>query len=971
MASHSMPGAVPYTRVPAYNSTSRVRWSMYDVFDENEQERRKKGKEVMPVRPMMSGPLPPPWSSYPGGYGPGAYYAPGGYPTMPYLQQPQPTSVPARPFPENSGNISNTPAQNVPPYDQWPGGYQKSPYVFVQYADLLLRQGDFKGVTVLKDDVMYKNEAEEQVSEELRILRVAWELIQTVAKSRTLDTLSGVPTVFEEAANVIRETSDSLYLDESISSTEIHILALTFLLTRFPVLRWKWQTNGAKGMDLFNEAVDTPSLMLLHKALLRQGRIWDFHDCVVLPGNEDIAIIQDILHKIFEKDLVPSLEMMISQWTESIHGYDASTTLGLLSIMTHIMLEPVQASEKECVEILKLCLPLAISVGENDPSNLKSRPYLRVLLAKSRFAENASRQAMNELSSQLRSAQGVFYKRDLAGLPIYVPSGTEILQWTTLDQPDELKDPIKLILRSAIELGDMGTEALARLELIRLSENPKDEFDMLCALQLDSQGDLDRYGMTLASKYLVSNTKEAREELAISISQFLSRVSSTDCWPLSTEWLLNMLLYKLEGKSPSSIKNLLERSHTDYESMDARLLDEISRKMPSLKDWVEKQARTPKNKASQDNITSPQRKNTRTKRAKGSGAAQPVGKQPSVRRRRSPEYEDDWDIRSFRRSKSKDRRQDQEPVQDNVSPRIQPLNNEQPATAEETRDSHGNPFVTSHEVHDRRASLHPDDTGAAGLSENIRGRDEAKLEAAIRDRIAREFDKKLAAEKISQMKQREGRTALLEELRKEVEAIRKEAVEQAEKKARVEAQERHEQMVWERRLQESKLEKEAATKKAKEAEAEMDAKFEAEKEAAIREREKKIKEELEIRKAKEEEARKLAAQALHEKLEAERKARAEAEAEKKYKEEVERKLAAEKRDTKKRAREEARKQAEEEATRQWAAEQAQKDIEAQNRIHFEDAVGRKFTIPFSEGRKWETMRELIEAPFSHIEVLGP
>lgn len=201
-------------------------------------------------------------------------------------------------------------------------------------------------------------------------------------------------------------------------------------------------------------------MLRLYQTLLRQGRIWDFHDLFVLmPTLEDIKAFT---YDIFDKDLIPSLQVMASDWSDSVHGYDASTTLGLLSMMTHILLMPVGAAEKECVDILKICLPLAISVAENDPSSLKSRPYLRLLLAKSRFAETASRQAIDSLTSQLQSSQGVFYQADIALLPIYVPLGDETPQWTPADQPVELKDPVKLVLRSAIELGDFETEALAR-----------------------------------------------------------------------------------------------------------------------------------------------------------------------------------------------------------------------------------------------------------------------------------------------------------------------------------------------------------------------------------------------------------------------------------------------------------------------------------------------------------------------------
>ncbi|KAI0537466.1 hypothetical protein GGR58DRAFT_347184 [Xylaria digitata] len=102
----------------------------------------------------------------------------------------------------------------------------------------------------------------------------------------------------------------------------------------------------------------------------------------------------------------------------------------------------------------------------------------------------------------------------------------------------------------------------------------------------------------------------------------------------------------------------------------------------------------------------------------------------------------------------------------------------------------------------------------------------------------------------------------------------------------------------------------------------------------------------------------------------------------------------EKKKAEEKAFEAAMKQVEEEGyretIRQWAAERAEKDLETQNQIHFRDAVGRKYAIPFSQGRTWEVrrierlfgykgrwlmliqgMKELIEAAFLHVDIVGP
>ncbi|KAI0160196.1 hypothetical protein GGR57DRAFT_410245 [Xylariaceae sp. FL1272] len=63
--------------------------------------------------------------------------------------------------------------------------------------------------------------------------------------------------------------------------------------------------------------------------------------------------------------------------------------------------------------------------------------------------------------------------------------------------------------------------------------------------------------------------------------------------------------------------------------------------------------------------------------------------------------------------------------------------------------------------------------------------------------------------------------------------------------------------------------------------------------------------------------------------------------------------------------------AEEESIRKWAAERAEKDLESKNQIHFKDALGRRFAVPYSQGRTWQGMEELIHEAFRHVEVVGP
>ncbi|KAJ2987439.1 hypothetical protein NUW58_g4504 [Xylaria curta] len=1012
-----------------------VMWDGFDPFDEEEQQRRKKGKELVPVRRVP----PPLWAGYPGGYAPGAY-KPLEYPHWSALPPSQPAPLPALPLP---GGLEYAPRRTGKQvrYDYPPGVGRRhdvpnpesgitvskevdgiltpssgdltvhltmdleedlenhldelnrlsrlgrfslakeffnenlqhhidNPYVLLQYADLLLHQGDFKGVTLLEDDAMYKRDGEQSSSDELQTLRTNFELLQILAKAHTLDTLSGVPTVFEDALNVLIDIA----IDEPISSTDIAIFALTIRLTGHPVLNSKWLRYGARALEAFHI-----SPFRLYQTLLRQGRIWDFHDLMsFMPTIEDIKAFT---YDIFGKDLIPSLKTMVSNWSDSVHGYDTSTTLGLLSIMTRILLEPIEASEKECIEILKLCLPLAILIVENDPDSLKSRPYLRLLLAKSRFAETASRQAIDSLTNQLQFSPGVFYQADISSLPIYVPLGDENPQWTPMDQPSELKDPVRLVLRSAVELGDLETEVLARRELIRLSHNPRDEFDALCTLQMSRQGDLNGYGLSLASKYLVSITKAEKEDLAISISRLLSKVASTEYWDPAHEWILNMLLYKLEGRSPSMIQRMLERSHADYHSIEESLLREISRKMSALKDWVDLQlASNPTQTRPKDTVlrAGPSWRNGNrhtARRTKGTGVRRPTEQHP----KRDQQQGTERSTPLMTGSKPDESVQIHRPAPEGNPLTIKIVDNGQQSTAGQN--------LPTQSPRSEPVGMHSSVVKMGG--------DDAAHEAQIRKKLEAEFDKRLEAEKESERERRNEKMAILEGLRQatkpvhilksvanqgysEVEAIRKEAVEQAERKARAEAQERADRLRHERRVEESKLEKEIAMAKAEMNAAELEAKFEAARAMAMEEAEKKMREEFELRKKKEDEARQQAEHEVRKRIEAEKRAYEEAKIAEELKKQLQQKAEAEKREkleAEERALDAAKKQAEEKENqdriRQWAAERAEKDLENQRQIHLKDAVGRKFAIPFSQGCTWQGMKELIEAAFLHVDVIGP
>ncbi|KAI0469190.1 hypothetical protein F4859DRAFT_523021 [Xylaria cf. heliscus] len=452
----------------------------------------------------------------------------------------------------------------------------KNPYVLVLYADLLLQQGDFKVVILLRGDPIFDLATSFPNSTELQPLRINWELIQLSAKSRALGTIDGVSVLFDEVTRVLSILKDR---GRPIGSTEIKILGLTLQLTSRPSLKAEWLSQD-RGIVL-------PTVSKhIYPTLLRQGRIWDFHDLLTLMPT--IGKVNDILYGIFGTDLVRSLKTLIAQWTTPSHEDDSPTTLALLSILTHIVLEPIHTRVEHRVEIVKLSQPLAMSVLRCDRTNIRTRPYLRFLLANSQFTERGSHNGISSLVYQLRFSPGFSFHVDASYLPIYVPKETETPSWAVPHPHPEAKESAQLALRAASSFEYIKTEVLSLRELIRLSANPQKDFDKLCELQL-AKGDLFGYGETLASRYLIAKTPSDKETLKKEITDVLSQIITSDLCGPYWRWSITMLMYKLHGRSLQQINYQLKTDFADYYNMNAKFLQRVLQKMPEFSDWAQQQ----------------------------------------------------------------------------------------------------------------------------------------------------------------------------------------------------------------------------------------------------------------------------------------------------------------------------------------------------------------------------------------------
>ncbi|ORY69651.1 uncharacterized protein BCR38DRAFT_89613 [Pseudomassariella vexata] len=353
--------------------------------------------------------------------------------------------------------------------------HMDKPYVLVQYAEMLLEQGDYKAIAELEDDPIWNAEGNILDNEEGRLIQMYWGLMLLYADCHK-------PGTDPRRFSIISDTLDTLHSTvnpegRDIASTEIKILALIIRFCSFPHVH----VNRIELHQHLEEMFPETFYKSLYTNLLRQGRIWDFHD--IMLARITVENIQDMTG--FWTDcsgIRLRLRALKTDWTSPDGDIDISTSLALLSIFTSIVIDYCfyfNGKEDMVEGILDQSRPLAQSVSQNDPQTMKSRPYIKWIIAKAQFSNEKGPNETDAFVQYLQSTRGVVYHYTRRGLPRYVPVNDENPGWKLSDAEDKYKNPIKLALKTAQELGDYNTQEIALQQLIRLTSNPLKEFDML------------------------------------------------------------------------------------------------------------------------------------------------------------------------------------------------------------------------------------------------------------------------------------------------------------------------------------------------------------------------------------------------------------------------------------------------------------------------------------------------------------
>jgi hypothetical protein len=234
---------------------------------------------------------------------------------------------------------------------------------------------------------------------------------------------------------------------------------------------------------------------------------------------------------------------LLGDW--NMAHYDESTYLAILDILVSVICDlcsfSVTLPEREHLITSERCFQYAHSVAiclkENSPELMKSRPYLRWVLAKSELERKLNPGEMN-LHGHLSAFPGLVIWMNT--LPIYVPIKSENPLWHPGEHEQASTSPNELFeaaVGTACELGDYTTEIACLTELICCSSGALDvlgeRFHRIRHLQLNSQGNILGYQQTCLTRYLTTTSGQARRDLVAEIKEL--RGFKTGDYSLS-EW---------------------------------------------------------------------------------------------------------------------------------------------------------------------------------------------------------------------------------------------------------------------------------------------------------------------------------------------------------------------------------------------------------------------------------------------------
>ncbi|KAI0853001.1 hypothetical protein F5Y00DRAFT_272547 [Daldinia vernicosa] len=432
--------------------------------------------------------------------------------------------------------------------------YIYKPIIRMEYAEMLLEQGDYNALSAVDGSTVCYAEDNDGDNSHGRLLRSYWKLMQVLIACHKPGNVS------HDYNAIMNETFFNLDIirhvitteKREITSTEIKMLAM------------------ANRLALYQERLDglfsSQFYRSLYLILLRHGSIWDLYDIsVARMTNPNLDVSQDWIDDPSPRKRIQTL---IKDWSSAIKGYDTSTTLALLSILGSYIQDRSTDFDEEDSEFIEYVIDqstlLAISVMENDPDSMRSRPFVKWMLAKS-YSKNTGQ--LHLQLGCLRSSPGTMFHGKGYVLPGYVPLKIENPGWKVDQAAPDIEASVKMAIKTSHILGDYQTEVTAHQLLIIFSANPAQQFEELGNIQKKTQGDILNYAKTLISKYLICDTEASRNDLKKEISELLSIPLLHTYIGHLQGWALWMLQHALESDE-SGAKRALHEADIMFDGLD-------------------------------------------------------------------------------------------------------------------------------------------------------------------------------------------------------------------------------------------------------------------------------------------------------------------------------------------------------------------------------------------------------------------
>ncbi|KAH9242628.1 hypothetical protein K456DRAFT_28039 [Colletotrichum gloeosporioides 23] len=188
------------------------------------------------------------------------------------------------------------------------------------------------------------------------------------------------------------------------------------------------------------------------------------------------------------------------------------------SLSSHIQSQDKHCSLSHASTYLKVAQHYAAEVRNQNPANLKSRPYLQWVLAKFRLQQSKKPAAghlallehLRKLPGETIWRYGMFPFRHLT---VYVPRADEAPDWKLESfVSEEEHEATRMVHRVATELGDIQLQAACLQLMIYSASDPNDHLDALGNLWL-SVGNHDGYIRSKLYCYILKGSAAARKKL--------------------------------------------------------------------------------------------------------------------------------------------------------------------------------------------------------------------------------------------------------------------------------------------------------------------------------------------------------------------------------------------------------------------------------------------------------------------------